>query len=128
MKQVLIAAAVMGMTTAVAHAQDATAGGAIFRKQCTICHEIGPTAKTKVGPVLNGIDVRKSGSVAGFNYSDANKSSGITWNEESFLDYIKDPKAKIPNTKMVFIGIKSESDAKNLWAFLQQYDADGKTK
>ena len=89
---------------------------------------MGPTAKNKVGPVLNGLDGRKSGTMAGYNYSDANKSSGITWNEASFLDYIKDPKAKIPNTKMAFAGIKNEAEAKNLWAYLKQYDAEGKTK
>lgn len=127
-RKVFIVAAAMVLTTAASHAQDATAGSATFRKLCTTCHEIGPTAKNKVGPVLNGIDGRKSGSIAGFNYSDANKSSGITWNEEVFLDYIKDPRAKIPNTKMVFVGIKAEGDARNLWAFLKQYDADGKTK
>jgi cytochrome c len=55
-------------------------------------------AENKVGPVLNGLDGRKSGSAAGYNYSDANKGSGITWNEASFLEYIKDPKAKIPAT------------------------------
>ena len=56
------------------------------------------------------------------------RSSGITWNEETFLDYIKDPKAKIPNTKMAFAGIKNETEAKALWAYIKQYDAEGKTK
>ena len=51
-----------------------------------------------------------------------------SWNEASFLEYIKDPKAKIPSTKMTFAGIKSEDEAKSLWAYLKQYDADGKTK
>jgi cytochrome c len=50
------------------------------------------------------------------------------WSEETFLDYIKDPKAKIPGTKMVFAGIKNESEAKNLWAYLSQFGADGKKK
>jgi cytochrome c len=63
-----------------------------------------------------------------FNYSEANKNSGIVWDEAQFLDYIKNPKAKIPNTKMVFVGIKNEAEAKSLWAFLKQYGADGKKK
>jgi cytochrome c len=108
-------------------AQDAAAGENSFKK-CLACHSIGEGAKNKVGPVLNGLDGRKSGTVDGFSYSDANKGSGITWNEASFLEYIKDPKAKIPNTKMTFAGIKNEDEAKNLWAYLKQYDADGKTK
>jgi cytochrome c len=93
---------------------DVAAGATSFKK-CAICHDVGTTAKNKVGPLLNGLDGRKSGTVAGYNYSDANKGSDITWNEESFLDYIKDPKAKIPNTKMAFAGIKNESEAKSLW-------------
>ena len=108
-------------------AQDAAAGKTSFNK-CLACHAIGEGAKNKVGPVLNGLDGRKSGTVEGYNYSDANKNSGITWNKDVFLEYIRDPKAKIPGTKMVFAGIKNETEAGNLWAFLAQYDKDGKIK
>ena len=108
-------------------AQDADAGKASFNK-CLACHAVGDGAKNKVGPVLNGLDGRKSGSIEGYSYSDANKNSGITWNKDQFLDYIKDPKAKIPGTKMVFAGIKNEKEANDLWAYLTQYDKDGKTK
>src|SRR5215216_4683701 len=108
-------------------AQDAAAGKTSFNK-CLACHAVGDGAKNKVGPVLNGLDGRKSGTVEGYSYSDANKNSGITWSKEQFLDYIKDPKGKIPNTKMVFAGIKNEKEANDLWAFLAQYDKDGKTK
>jgi cytochrome c len=127
MKRIITAVAITVVSASGAGAQDVTAGASSFKK-CGPCHDVGPTAKNKVGPLLNGLDGRKSGSVAGYNYSDANKNSGITWNEESFLDYIKDPKAKVPNTKMAFAGIKDEAEAKNLWAFLKQYDAEGKTK
>lgn len=127
MKSILIAIAVVAASAGTASAQDVAAGATAYKK-CVSCHDVGPTAKNKVGPVLNGLDGRKSGTVAGYNYSDANKNSGITWNEASFLDYIKDPKAKVPNTKMAFAGIKNEAEAKNLWAYLKQYDADGKTK
>ena len=108
-------------------AQDVTAGKASFNK-CMACHAIGEGAKNKVGPELNGLDGRKSGTTEGYSYSEANKNSGITWNKDQFLDYIKDPKAKIPSTKMVFAGIKNEKEANDLWAFLAQYDKDGKTK
>jgi cytochrome c len=100
------------------------------------CHRIGEGAKNLVGPELNGLDGRKAGTVEGYNYSSANKDSGITWNAETFREYIKNPRAKIPNTKMIFPGIKvSEEQEKaktdeitNLWAYLAQYDADGKIK
>jgi len=108
-------------------AQDAAAGEKVFAI-CKTCHQIGETAKNAVGPVLNGLIGRKSGSVPGFNYSDANKNSGITWDEATFREYIKDPKAKVPGTKMAFAGIKDEQKVTDLVAFLKQYDADGKKK
>ena len=113
--------------TSGALAQDAAAGKSSFNK-CLACHAIGDGAKNKVGPILNGLDGRKSGTVEGYSYSDANKNSGVTWGKDVFLEYIKDPKAKIPGTKMVFAGIKNEKEASDLWAFLAQYDKDGKTK
>ena len=108
-------------------AQDAAAGKTSFNK-CLACHAIGEGAKNKVGPVLNGLDGRKSGTVEGYSYTDANKNSGITWNKDVFLEYIKDPKAKIPGTKMVFAGIKNEKEANDLWAYVSSFDKDGKTK
>ena len=108
-------------------AQDTAAGESSFKK-CLPCHSIGEGAKNKVGPLLNGLDGRKSGTVEGFSYSDANKNSGITGSQEQFLDYIKDPKAKIPGTKMAFPGIKNETEANNLWAYISQFQADGKKK
>jgi cytochrome c len=108
-------------------AQDAEAGKASFNK-CLACHAIGEGAKNKVGPELNGIDGRKSGTAADYNYSDANKNSGITWSEAQFKDYIKDPRAKIPGTKMVFAGIKNEKEINDLWAYISQFDKDGKIK
>lgn len=108
-------------------AQDIAAGKTAFNK-CLACHAVGEGAKNKVGPVLNGLEGRKSGTVEGYSYSEANKNSGITWGKDQFLDYIKDPKAKIPGTKMIFAGIKKDTEAADLWAFLAQYDKDGKTK
>jgi cytochrome c len=127
MKKVLLAAALVSVSTGLALAQDLAAGATTFKK-CAICHDIGETAKNKVGPELNGIDGRSSGSAPGYNYSDANKKSGITWNEAAFMEYIKDPRAKIPGTKMIFPGIKNETEAKDLWAYLKQFGADGKKK
>jgi cytochrome c len=114
-------------TASAALAQDAAAGKTSFNK-CMICHSIGEGAKNKVGPELNGLDGRKSGTAPDYNYSDANKGSGITWNKDQFLEYIKDPKAKIPGTKMAFAGVKNETEAQNLWAYISSFDKDGKQK
>jgi cytochrome c len=130
MKKLTLSALVVIASSAAATAalaQDATAGKASFNK-CMACHSIGEGAKNKVGPELNGLDGRKSGTVDGYNYSDANKNSGITWGEAQFKEYIKDPKAKVPGTKMSFSGIKNEKEINDLWAFVSQYDKDGKTK
>jgi cytochrome c len=108
-------------------AQDAAAGEQSFKK-CAACHAVGEGAKNKIGPELNGLDGRKAASVQGYSYSDANKKSGITWDDASFRDYIKDPKAKLPGTKMVFAGVKNDQDVSDLWAYLSQFDATGKKK
>jgi cytochrome c len=123
----LIAVSVLLLSLNGALAQDVNAGATTF-KLCTPCHDVGEAAKNKIGPILNGLDGRKSGTVAGFNYTDANKNSGIVWGEATFLQYIKNPKADIPGTKMVFVGLKDETQAKNLWAYLQQFGPDGKKK
>ena len=122
----LIIIASSTMATA-ALAQDAEAGKAVFNR-CMACHSIGEGAKNKVGPELNGLDGRKAGTAPGYNYSDANKNSGITWNEANFKEYIHDPKAKVPGTKMIFPGIKNENEANNLWAYVSSFGKDGKQK
>jgi cytochrome c len=130
MKSVLLWSVVLfGAATIAAQvqAQDVAAGEQAFKK-CFACHSVGEGAKNKVGPELNGLDGRHSGSAPGYNYSAANKNSGITWNKDNFLEYIKDPKAKIPGTKMIFASIKNEKEATNLWAYLAQFGADGKKK
>ena len=123
----LVACLFLAGSTPGASAQDLAAGETSFKK-CLPCHSIGPGAQNKVGPVLNALDGRKAGSVPDFSYSDANKNSGITWNEQSFEDYIKDPRAKVPNTKMIFPGIKNEQETKDLWAYVKQFDAEGNVK
>jgi cytochrome c len=127
MKITIILAAALVISTGAACAQDVAAGENSFKK-CAICHSIGEGATNKIGPELNGLDGRKAGTVAGFSYSDANKNSGITWNETSFKEYIKDPKAKIPDTKMIFAGIKNDKEVDDLWAYLKQFDAQGHVK
>jgi cytochrome c len=107
-----------------AAAQDASAGERSFAK-CRACHQIGEGARNLVGPELNGLIGRHSGAVEGYSYSAANKNSGLTWDEATFAEYIKDPKAKVPGTKMVYAGLKDEQKIKDLIAYLKQFDASG---
>jgi cytochrome c len=123
---VLVVLAWIG-STAVAVSQDVAAGEQSFKK-CLPCHAVGDGAKNKVGPLLNGLEGRKSGTIEGFTYTDANKNSGLVWDEATFREYIKDPRGKIPGTKMIFAGIKNEKEVTDLWAYMRQFDADGKKK
>lgn len=124
---ILISAAALICLTGTATAQDVAAGENAFKK-CTICHSVGEGATHKIGPELNGLDGRKAGTAENFTYSEANKNSGITWNEASFKEYIKDPAAKVPGTKMIFAGIKNEKEIDDLWTYLKQFHATGHVK
>lgn len=125
MRGVLAGAALLVLAGLPAQAQDVAAGERSWAK-CRVCHQIGENAKNVVGPQLNGMFGRKAGTVEGYNYSPQNKASGITWTEEVFAEYIRDPRAKIPGTKMVFAGIKNEQEIKDLTAFIKQFGPDGK--
>ena len=125
MRALFIAGVMVLTSTAASLAQDAASGEKVF-VVCKACHQIGETAKNAVGPVLNGIIGRKAGTYSGYNYSDANKNSGLTWDEPTFREYIKDPKAKISGTKMIYAGLKDEQKTSDLLAYLKQYGPDGK--
>jgi len=120
-----IAGAALVASAGVAAAQDAAAGEKVFAK-CKICHQIGEGAKNMVGPVLNGVAGRPAGTYPGYNYSEANKTSGITWDEASLKAYLKNPREKVPGTKMVFPGLPSDDDIANVIAYLKQFGPDGK--
>ena len=121
MKPIVLTTLFAMMGIVQASAQDAAAGEKVFLV-CKACHQVGDDAKNAVGPSLNGLMGRKAGSVEGYKYSDANKNSGITWDEATFSEYIKDPKAKIPGTKMAFAGIKDPQKVKDLIAYLHTFD------
>ena len=108
MRTLMIAGIVVAASTGAALAQDTAAGEQVFKRLCSPCHDIGQDAKIKIGPPLNGIDGRKSGTFEGFNYSPANKSSGVTWSEETFHKYIRAPMQEMPGTRMAFVGIKND--------------------
>lgn len=127
MKLVLVTAVVAAAISTQALAQDASAGENAFKK-CLPCHAVGDNAKNKVGPILNGLDGRRSGTIESYSYTEANKSSAIVWNADTFKEYIRDPRARIPGTKMIFAGIKGEKEAADLWAYLTQFGPDGKKK
>jgi cytochrome c len=127
MKSLVLAGLTLAATLGAATAQDLAAGEQSFRK-CGPCHAVGEDARNKVGPELNGLDGRKAGTAADYSYSEANKNSGLVWSKDTFADYIKNPMAKVPGTKMAFAGIKNEKEIGDLWAYLAQFKADGSKK
>jgi cytochrome c len=128
MRTLVVAVIALAASTGTTLAQDAAAGEQVFKRLCMPCHDIGPEAKIKLGPPLNGVDGRHSGSFEGFNYSPANKNSGITWNQESFVKYIRAPMQEMPGTRMAFVGIKNDKDIGDLWAYLKSFGPDGQKK
>ena len=111
----------------VALAGDPALGEKVFVK-CRACHQIGDTARNSVGPELNGVIGRHSGSVPGYNYSEANKGSGLTWDAATFRRYIASPQTVVPGTKMTFAGLTREKDIDNVLAYLEQFNPDGSKK
>ncbi len=96
---------------------NADAGKKVFVK-CLACHSV-VEGQNKVGPSLYGIVGRQAGSIPGFNYSAANKNSGITWTEQVMFEYLKAPQQYIKGTKMVFPGLPSGQDRADVIAYLK---------
>jgi cytochrome c len=100
-------------------AGDVAAGEKLYNAQCKACHSLDQ-GKNGIGPSLSGIVGRKSGTAAGFKYSDAMAKAGITWDEASLAKYLKSPKDVVPGNKMLAGALKSDDDIQNVIAFLKE--------
>lgn len=101
------------------HAADLAAGQKMFAK-CHICHTVAAGAPSTVGPNLHGLFGRKAGSVGDFGYSPTMKASGITWDDDTLTQYLRDPKGFIPGNRMAFPGIKNNAALSDLIAYLKR--------
>lgn len=106
---------------------DPAAGDDVFIK-CSGCHQIGPGAKNGIGPQLNGVVGRVSGSVAGYDYSPALAKARITWTHDTLAAFTTDAGHLVPGTKMSFAGLKAPQDVEDLIAYVAGFDADGRAK
>ena len=121
MRRVLAVLASAALLAPAALAGDAEAGKTVFAK-CAVCHTVGPDAKNKIGPVLNGVIGRVPGTLPDFNFSTAMQDYGAAkgaWTEEMISAYLENPKGTIPGNKMAFIGLKKPEDRDNVLAYLK---------
>ena len=118
------AAAIMTATVATSQAfaqtGDAGRGQRLYNQQCRACHTLEQGGASPAGPNLHGLFGRKAGAAPGYEFSDAMKKSGIVWDETTLAEYMRDPKAKVTDTKMVYGGMKQPAQLADLVAYLKQ--------
>ncbi len=132
MRFLVTAFALLCAGSTVVAAGDLSAGKKVFVK-CKACHAVGPTAKNKIGPILNGVVGRSWGAIEGYKYSAGKEGTllavteaePMTWDVETLSAYLSKPKDVIPKTKMSFPGLKKDEDIENVIFYLAQFDADG---
>ena len=109
--------AMSALVSGGASAGDPAAGEKQFKAKCAVCHTV-EQGKNKIGPSLFGIVGRKSSSIEGFKYSEANKAANLTWDEPTLDKYLTDPKAMVKGTIMTFPGIKNDTERSDVIAYL----------
>ena len=107
-------------TAAVAQSGDATRGERLFNQQCKSCHTVDKDGRNGIGPNLHGMFGHKAGAMQGFAFSEAMQKSGIVWDDKSVAEYLKDPKARVPDGKMVFAGLKQQAQQDDMIAYLKK--------
>lgn len=130
MKSLIAAAAVIvvGMAATVgtaaaqslAQAGEASRGQRVFNTQCRACHTLEKDGASTAGPNLHGVFGRKAGTGGGYDSSEAMKKSGIVWDDTTLAEYNRDPKGKVPGTKMLFNGVKNAGQLADLVAYLKE--------
>jgi cytochrome c len=118
MSHAVIAGLLLAGSATAALAADPAAGEKIFKTQCSICHAVA-AGENRIGPTLFGIVGRPPGSVPGFNYTADHKKLGITWDAANLDKYLTNPRAMVPDTSMVYAGLKDDAERADLVAYLE---------
>ena len=127
-RQSSLMAAALCLVASVAAAQslgDASRGEELFSK-CSGCHQVGPDARNRVGPHLNGLFGRSAGGLEDFRYSKAFEragSKGLEWHLDTLDAFIENPKALVPGTRMSFRGFENPEDRADVLAYLRAFSA-----
>ncbi len=114
----LTVAAGIAAGSASAQSGNEARGERLFNQQCKACHTLEKDGASPSGPNLHGLFGRKAGTGGGYKSSDAMEKSGIAWDEKTLAEYLKDPKGRVPGTKMVYAGLKQEAQQRDMIAFL----------
>ena len=123
-------AAAAGETQTASLSGDPEAGKSVFRK-CQACHAVGPDAKNKIGPALNGIVGEKIALVEGYSFSSALQGYAKDhpiWTPEELSQWLAGPAKLVPGTKMSFPGLNKPEDIANVIAYLNTFGEDGQPK
>jgi cytochrome c len=118
MRRTVIAGLLLAGSATATHASDPAAGEKIFKAQCGICHTV-VAGENRIGPTLFGVVGRRAGSVPGFNYTADHKKLGITWDAANLDKYLTNPRAMVPDTSMVYAGLKNDAERADLVAYLE---------
>ena len=118
MRRTVIAGLLLAASATAALAADPAAGEKIFKTQCGICHAV-VAGENRIGPTLFGVVGRPAGSVPGFNYTADHKKLGITWTAATLDKYLTNPRAMVPDTSMVYAGLKDDTERADLVAYLE---------
>jgi cytochrome c len=118
MRRTLIAGLLLAGSATAALAADPAAGQKVFTAQCGICHAV-VAGENRIGPTLFGVVGRPAGSVPGFNYTADHKKLGIAWDAATLDKYLANPRAMVPDTSMVYAGLKDDAERADLVAYLE---------
>ena len=110
----------LAATAALAQSGDATRGERLFNQQCKTCHTVEKGGRNGIGPNLFGIFGQKAAAVEGFSFSEAMQKSGIVWDDKAMAEYLKDPKARVPDGKMVYAGLKQQAQLDDMIVYLKK--------
>jgi cytochrome c len=109
MRRAVIAGLLLAGSATAAPAADPAAGQQIFKAQCGICHSVA-AGVNGIGPTLFGVVGRSAGRVPGFQYTADHKKLGVTWDAATLDKYLANPRAMVPDTSMIYAGLKDDAD------------------
>ncbi|MEH6645638.1 c-type cytochrome [Sulfitobacter sp.] len=120
----VLAALVVAGAGRASESGDTEKGAAIFKKNCSACHDVGKDARNRVGPQLNGIYGRTAGTEAAVAYSPnmlRMGNDGLVWTAETLDAYLENPRALVSKTRMSFRGLDDVQERADLMAYLRVY-------